>query len=261
MAVAETRIWATRPDHQNGVWRESLEQLGYPVIDLPLMMIEPVSAADEIQAVKNLILDFDQFNKVFFVSQNAVHEAFAWLRDYWPQLPLGVEYLAVGSKTAEAVMAEGVPVVHGEQAMDTDELLALPELQNVWGQKVLICRGRGGFGRMGEVLQSRGAIVRYCELYHRRLPSNAIANAKPFLTTGCSSDVVPLFSGETLQNFVRILEANQVAERDMALVVPGKRVQQAADQAGFSRIFMVENATAPVMLTGVKEVLHSIGAP
>ena len=104
--VSDARIWATRPAYQNAQWHESLVELGHPVVDLPLMMIEPVQDATEIQAVKNLILDFDQFHKVIFVSQNAVRETFAWLRDYWPQLPGGVEYFAVGRKTAEAVMAE-----------------------------------------------------------------------------------------------------------------------------------------------------------
>src|SRR5688572_14531267 len=128
------RIWATRPAHQNPSWIQSLRQFGLPVIDLPLMLIEPVTEPDELQAVKNLILDFDQFHKVIFVSQNAVREAFAWLRDYWPQLPVGVEYFAVGRKTAEAVAAEGVAVVAGDKSMDSDELLQLPQLQNVWGR-------------------------------------------------------------------------------------------------------------------------------
>jgi uroporphyrinogen-III synthase len=255
MAVAEPRVWATRPEHQNAQWCQTLAELGHPVVDLPLMLIQSVSDPAEIQAVKNLILDFDQFHKVIFVSQNAVREAFAWLRDYWPQLPVGVEYFAVGSKTAEAAMAEGLTVVNGTQAMDSDELLALPELQNVWGQKVLICRGRGGLPRMGEALHERGAIVRYCELYHRRLPTNAAAAAAAFLAHGCATDVIPVFSGESLQNLVRVLDANSSSERSMRLVVPGKRVTQAAEKLGFSRVITAENATNASMLAAVREAL------
>ncbi len=253
--MAETRVWATRPEHQNAQWRQTLAELSYPVVDLPLMLIESVSDPAEIQAVKNLILDFDQFHKVIFVSQNAVREAFAWLRDYWPQLPVGVEYFAVGSKTAEAAMAEGLTVTNGTRAMDSDELLALPQLQNVWGQKVLICRGRGGLPRMGETLHERGAIVRYCELYHRRLPPNAAATAAAFLTQGCAADVIPVFSGEGLQNLVRVLDANSSSERSMRLVVPGKRVTQAAEKLGFSRVITAENATNASMLAAVREAL------
>ena len=57
--MLDPRIWATRPAHQNGQWHESMAELGFPVVDLPLMMIEPVHEPAEIQAVKNLILDFD----------------------------------------------------------------------------------------------------------------------------------------------------------------------------------------------------------
>lgn len=254
-AVADTRIWATRPEHQNRQWCQTLAELGYPVVDLPLMLIEPVSDPAEVQAVKNLILDFDQFHKVIFVSQNAVREAVAWLRDYWPQLPVDVEYIAVGRRTAEALAEEGIDAVEGTRTMDSDELLALPHLQNVWGQKILICRGRGGLPRLGETLHERGAIVRYCELYHRRLPPTAVTAAAPFLATGCAADVIAVFSGETLQNLARVLEGNGCSEHIVRLVVPGKRVTQAAEKLGFSRIITAENATSSCMLAAVREAL------
>lgn len=257
--AAAARIWATRPAHQNVGWLESLRQFGVPVIDLPLMLIEPVTEPDELQAVKNLILDFDQFHKVIFVSQNAVREAFAWLRDFWPQLPAGVEYFAVGRKTAESVRAEGVAVAAGDQTMDSDELLQLPQLQNVWGTKILICRGRGGFPRIGEVLHERGAIVRYCELYHRRLPPEAASAAATVLAQGIAGDLVPLFSGETLQNFVRVLDANGIAERRVAVLVPGKRAAQTAHSLGFTQVITAENATAATMLANVRHWLQAQG--
>lgn len=259
-AAAETvaaRIWATRPAHQNPSWIQSLRQFGVPVIDLPLMLIEPVTEPEELQAVKNLILDFDQFHKVIFVSQNAVREAFAWLRDFWPQLPVGVEYFAVGRKTAEAAGAEGVTVVAGDRTMDSDELLQLPQLQNVWGEKILICRGRGGLPRLGEVLHERGAIVRYCELYHRRLPPEAVSAAAPLLAQGAVSDLIPLFSSETLHNLVRVLDANGVADRGMAVLLPGKRATQTARRLGFSQVITAENATTGTMLATARDWLRA----
>lgn len=252
------RIWATRPEHQNAEWAQTLGQFGLPVVELPLMLIEPVSEAAEVQAVKNLILDFDQFHKVIFVSQNAVRETFAWLRDFWPQLPVGVEYFAVGRKTAEAATAEGVTVVAGEDSMDSEELLQLPQLQQVWGQKVLICRGRGGLPRLGEALHERGAIVRYCELYHRRLPPQAVATAAP-LVQGVQRDLVPLFSSETLQNFDRVLEGNGVTGRQMTVVVPGRRAARVAGSLGFQQVITAENAATATMLAAVRQWLHDRG--
>lgn len=248
--AASVRVWATRPAEQNEQWRAALEGEGFATVAAPLLAIEPLREAGAVQAIKNLLLDFDQFDKVIFVSQNAVREAFVWLHNYWPQLPTGIDYYAVGKKTAESVLDEGVDVVAACGAMNSDELLSLPSMQNVWGQKVLIFRGQGGLPRLGEVLHERGAIVRYCELYERQLPVSIVEHYKQLLPLS-SKDVITLFSGETLQNFVAVLDANGVAERTMPIVVPGKRVAQLAHDLGFDQVYVAENASSQEMLKAI----------
>lgn len=245
------RVWATRPVEQNAQWQALLEGQGFTTVAVPLLAIEPVQEADAVQSIKNLILDFDQFDKVIFVSQNAVREAFEWLQGYWPQLPVGVEYFAVGSKTAACARAQGVEVVGAEQSMNSDELLAMSQMQNVWGQKILIFRGQGGLPRLGEVLHERGAIVRYCELYQRKLPAGVIEYIQPLLPVA-EEDVIAVFSGETLQNLVAVLDANGVCDRTMPIVVPGKRVAQLAYNLGFSRIHTAANASSQEMLSAIR---------
>lgn len=251
LAAKPWRIWATRPLEQNQQWHCTLQEQGYQVIDLPLLAIEPVSDPAGVQAVKDLILDFDQFHKVIFVSQNAVHAAFNWLWDYWPQLPSGIEYFAVGSKTAEAAAAHGVQPVAARTTMDTNELMALPQMQQVWGQKVLIMRGRGGLPRMGEILHERGAIVRYCELYLRQLPQEAIAAAAQPLAEEHERTLISLFSGETLHHLDQVLQHYPDVSRNMPLVVPGKRVTDLARSLGFSQIQTAANASEPAMLEAI----------
>lgn len=251
-SAARLRVLATRPLAQNEQWEASLQAQGFYTVAAPLLAIEPVHEAGAVQAVKNLILDFDHFDKVIFVSQNAVREAFAWLHNYWPQLPMGIEYFAVGKKTADDVLAGGIDVIAAHGAMNSDELLALPQMQNVWSQKVLIFRGQGGLPRLGEVLHERGAIVRYCELYQRQMPSEVAAHYQQLLPFS-TNDIIPLFSGETLQNFVAVLDANGVTERTMPIVVPGKRVAQLAEALGFERVHMAANASTQEMLKAVSE--------
>ncbi len=250
------RVWATRPEQQNRDWAASLRQ-HFDVVELPLLSIEPVSEVEAVQAVKNLILDFDQFQKVIFVSQNAVQETFEWLDDYWPQRPDGVEYFAIGEKTAKAVRAHQVDAVSGNTVMNSEELLSLSQLQEVWGQRILICRGHGGLPKIGEVLHERGAVVRYCELYLRRLPAEApggiqqaIANHDQF-----SKDIVPLFSGETLENLNLLLgNHHEFSKSAISLVVPGKRVNQLALSLGYPNVYMAANASAEEML----RVVHTV---
>ena len=131
-----------------------------------------VSADRPTLVLHTLVLDFDQFDKVIFVSQNAVEHAFNWLHDYWPQLPVGISYFAVGEKTAQALRAQGLSA-QVASGMTSEALLNLPALTEVWGQKILICRGRGGLPKLGENLHQRGARVRYLELYERLMPSDA----------------------------------------------------------------------------------------
>lgn len=259
-SAAVLRVLATRPEEQNEQWLERLNAHGFTTVAAPLLAIEPLRDDGAVQAIKNLVLDFDQFDKAIFVSQNAVREAFAWIHQYWPQLPVGIEYFAVGKKTADGVLKEGVDVIAAHTAMNSDELLSLAQMQNVWGQKILIFRGQGGLPRLGEVLHERGAIVRYCELYQRQLPAGVVSHYQQLLPFS-AKDVVPLFSGETLQNFVAVLDANGVVERTMPIVVPGKRVAQLAKDLGFEHVHLSINASSQEMLKAVSRCADSMIFP
>lgn len=250
------RVWATRPEAQNLSWITTLQAQGFDVVNIPLLSIEPVQEVEAVQAVKNLILDFDQFQKVVFVSQNAVQEAFTWLEDYWPQLPAGIEYFAIGKKTAQAVSQHNVDVVSGGIAMNSDELLNLPQLLDVWGQRVLIFRGQGGLPKLGEVLHERGAMVRYCELYLRLPPQGALAEVNRVAEEPTANeDIVPLFSGETLENLNNLLNNHQDQMKlRLTLVVPGKRVAHLAESFGFPRVYIAANASAEEMLNSIVSV-------
>lgn len=254
------RVWATRPEAQNSGWIATLTRLGYPVVNVPLLSIESVRDPAAVQAVKELILNFDQFQKVIFVSQNAVQSAFAWLTDYWPQLPDGTMYFAVGRKTADQARNWGITVYEPGQTMDSDALLAMPALQSVWGDKILICRGRGGLPRIGEVLHQRGAIVRYCELYERCLPGTAQQDvAKALFRSGDESTtghVIPLFSGETLQNLIQVLQKLAYDPQPLKVIVPGRRVADLAQSNGFESVTCAFNASEPAMLEALSALIN-----
>jgi uroporphyrinogen-III synthase len=245
MAINDWRIWATRPSAHNGPWVSQLKEIGFAVF--PLLVIQPIDDADSQQAIKTLVLDFDQFNKVIFVSQNAVQHGFNWLHDYWPQLPAGIEYYAVGEKTARSLRAEGVnsQVASG---MTSEALLALDDMVEVWGQKILICRGRGGLPKLGESLHQRGAMVRYLELYERLMPADAQARLAVELPQLASSDLLVAFSGETLHNLVTLFQNHPSAPWSNPILVPGKRVEELAYKLGFERVICAANACEQSML-------------
>jgi len=252
----------TRPEAQAVVWHEQLQSLGFNCARLNLLEISPVVGDDKIRAIKNKILDFDLYQKVIFVSQNAVDYGMGWLEDYWPQLPIGIEYFAVGATTAKKLASYGVAVqdlaVSVSGGMTSEDLLSAEHLQDVDGEKILIFRGCGGRGHLAEELRKRGAWVDYCELYERGLPMAAPGQLGQLLAATGSSGaqiILSLHSGESLQNLLSVLAQLPPAQQERArawmhnnlLLVPSQRIVEAAQAAGFQRIICAENATDNAM--------------
>jgi uroporphyrinogen-III synthase len=252
----------TRPEAQAAPWAEQLQALGFRCERLNLLEISAVAEEDKIRAIKNKILDFDLYQKVIFVSQNAVDYGMGWLEDYWPQLPIGIDFFAVGATTAKKLASYGVEVqdlaVSASGGMTSEDLLGAEHLQNVDGEKILIFRGCGGRGHLAEELRKRGAWVDYCELYERGLP---IAAREQLLQLIASTDAVEaqtilsLHSGESLQNLMAVCTQLTPAEQSIAcawmhnniLLVPSQRIVETAQAAGFKRIICAGNATDNAM--------------
>ena len=257
--LAGKRILITRPVHQSAGWRQLLESRGVHVDSIPLLEIAPVQEPGAVQAVKGRILDFDQFEHAIFVSQNAVQFGFDWLDDYWPQLPQGPRYYAIGAATARAIRQRGAePEACAGDTMDSEALLALPSLQNPHGERVIIFRGQGGRPLIGDTLESRGARIDYCELYQRLLPASAQQQLRDYAQT---PDAITLHSGETLDNFHQALTAVD-AERRAALmacplILPSQRVATRARAHGFTNGFAAINAGDTAMLAALQEALSA----
>lgn len=258
----------TRPEAQAAPWAEQLQGLGFDCARLTLLEISAVTEEDKIRAIKNKILDFDLYQKVIFVSQNAVDYGMGWLEDYWPQLPMGIDYFAVGATTAKKLAGYGVAVqdlaVSASGGMTSEDLLSAEHLHNVDGEKILIFRGCGGRGHLAEELRKRGAWVDYCELYERGLPVTARAQLLQLLVSaeGTSKQmIVSLHSGESLQNLLAVLaqltpgeqSAVRVWMHNNILLVPSQRIVDAAQAVGFKRIICAENATDNAMTAALLE--------
>lgn len=260
--LAEKRILVTRPAHQSAGWSALLQAQGAVVDCIPLLDIAPVEDGDSARAIKNLILDFDQYDHAIFVSQNAVQYAFDWLDDYWPQLPQGPRYYAIGAATARAIRARGAEPETGNtgegaesqpSTMDSEALLALPSLQQLQGERVVVFRGEGGRTLIGTTLQERGARLDYCALYRRTLPSDA---AEQIIAYPHTPDVITVHSGETLDNLHQVIEATgRKSLRQPLILCPSDRVAASARALGFPRVHAAVNAGDDAMLAALKDAL------
>lgn len=215
------------------------------------MSIEAVQSDAEKQSIKNLILDFDNFQQAIFVSQNAVRYGLEWLDRYWPQLPDGIDYYAVGASTAQLLEADGIAVTAADKAMNSEALLQLLDGQVQPCDKVIIFRGCGGRPYLGDVLEERGAKVSYAELYHRNLPEKSVQELSALnLAEG---DILSVHSGESLQNLLQLLQSAKVkCWAQLPLLVPGERVAAMAAKWGFQTIICAENASDESMFQALK---------
>lgn len=255
-------IVVTRPKAQAEPWAERLRTMGAETSVISLLEIMPVSEETQIRAIKNRILDFDLYSKAIFVSQNAVEHGFEWLENYWPQLPYGVDFFAVGETTAKQLQEHGVKVTDLAQsqtgAMTSETLLQSPALQSVTGEKIIIFRGLGGRPHIGEVLSARGAQVDYCELYERLLPAESREAFTQLLTRNLPHVVVVLHSGEALDNLYKIVCQMTVNPQDimvnMHLLVPSQRIFELATAVGFTKVSAAQNATEASMLQGLLDL-------
>lgn len=261
MSERPLQLLITRPLPQAEPWAQALLSQGIQSRCLPVLAMEPLSDPAGVQAIKDRIANIDLYQKVIVVSRNAVEFAMTWLDAWWPQLPTGIQWFAVGKTTARALEACGLTVSALEHtlegAMTSETLLVADELQQVAGEKIVIFRGQGGRGHMGEILRARGAQVDYCELYRRVIPAGAAAALADVLCSdGWRPDVVAVHSGESLQHWVQVLDeaAALTGEpgladtfRQRGLLVPGERVAALAAAAGFQQLLVAENATDQAM--------------
>lgn len=258
------RIIVTRPVHQAQSWSERITRAGYAQCAVPVLEIIPVSEPKQQQAIKNTILRLDDMFALIFVSQNAVELGFKWIDDYWPQLPKGLHYFAVG-KTTDRLLQEKLNQFGESSApsseftqMNSEELLQAPLLRHVENKKIAIFRGVGGRPRMAEELSARGAKVAYLELYERSLPPNA-RQAMLDAKINAQQDIVPVFSGESLENIQQLLATAQVLNwQNLPLIVPGERVAQLAGELGFVRVFTALNASEESMWETTQTCLKNL---
>ncbi|WNO09326.1 uroporphyrinogen-III synthase [Teredinibacter sp. KSP-S5-2] len=232
-----------------------MSALGCDIVDVPLLEISPFTGGPQVQAIKNCVMSLDEYAHLIFVSQNAVEIAFSWIDEYWPQLPLGLCFYAVGKKTAdciaEKIQSSNGRIVYADRTMTSEDLLACPELHHVAGQKVMLFRGQGGRPVLTETLSDRGAAVTLCELYERKLPCAAQACISNVFVDKQTRHIVPIFSGEALQNFVTLVKnIENINVLDLTIIVPSERVKQIA-QTYFKQVITAANAGEDAMYQSI----------
>src|SRR3990167_892906 len=188
--LTKLKIAVTRPCDQAAPVARRIEQAGGIPLLFPLLDIAPVQ---DQQALHEQISRLAQFDLAIFISPNAVQYGMAAIRAAG-DLPPALRIATVGQGSAKALRELGAAnIIAPTENFDSEGLLALPELQNIAGWRVLIFRGEGGRELLGNTLKARGAMVEYVTCYQRsksQLNVAALLNDAPDAITVTSSEAL-----------------------------------------------------------------------
>ena len=248
--MVRAQLLVTRPEYAQASSIRCFESAGYACTSLPLISIEPLNIeTQEAAAVRTQFLNLDHYNKVIFISPNAASIGGRLVDQFWPQLPIDIDWLAIGEGTAQALAKVGIDA-RVNMGIDSEALLDDSQLQELNQQRILIVKGIGGRALLQQKLEQRGAKVELAEVYKRtackydpqRLKSEL--NQKP--------DAILITSGEALE----ILQETPLpfAKNDSLLVVPSARIAKMAISLGFSQVVTSNGASDSAMVNCLNTV-------
>jgi uroporphyrinogen-III synthase len=232
--LAGLNIVVTRPREQAAGLAQRIEQLGGKPLLFPLLEIEAVS---DDQALSEQLSHLQQTDLAIFISPNAVRYGMAAIRAAC-ELPASIKFAAVGQGSAKALREMGIDkILVPTTRFDSEGLLALPELQDVAGLRVMILRGDGGRELLGDTLKARGATVQYVTCYLRskaELDAGALLAARPDALTVTSSEALAC-----MREQLGVADATDLAS--VPLFVPHARIADAARQQGWRQVVVTES--------------------
>jgi len=120
--------------------------------------------------------------------------------------------------------------------LDSEGLLALPELANVQGRRVVLFRGEGGRELLAETLRERGAHVDLVSCYRRAVPSSGAEGLVEALRER-RAHAVTITSSEGIDNLWSVLgDEGRRLMASLPVFAPHPRIAEHARSLGIQAI-------------------------
>lgn len=234
------RVLVTRPAGQADRLHDLIAAAGGRPVRLPAIEIHDTP---DMEGLQQALMQLERYDLAVFISVNAVEKTMEYCR-FLSQWPARVKIATVGARSAAALESYGLSVdlVPGHR-FNSEALLALPELHDMTGRRVVIFRGNGGRDKLRDTLVERGAEVDYVEVYRRVCPDVDPGSLQHLWQPGVL-DVITVTSNESLQNLFDMAGSEgQAALCGIPLVVASQRQVALAEKLGFtSEPLVAENA-------------------
>jgi len=236
MPLKGVGVLVTRPAHQAGNLAELIERAGGRAILFPTLEIFDTQ---DMNPLSEVIERMEQFDLAIFISPNAVNKAMNRIREKrtWPQ---GLRCAAVGkgsAKELERLGCEGALVPQGR--FDSEALLALPELQDMAGKRVVIFRGEGGRELLGDELIRRGAELTMVECYRRGKPVSGDVGLLLKQWDRGEIDAITVTSGESMRNLFDLVgKLGQQWLKKTPVFVFHENIAEVARELGVEQVYV-----------------------
>ena len=248
LPLAGLNVVVTRPREQALDLVRRIEELGGKPLLLPLLQIEAVPDDSELH---DQVTRMQQADLAIFISPNAVRYGMVAISASGG-LPASVKVATVGPGSAKALHEHGIThVLTPNSRFDSEGLLALPELKNVSGRRVMIFRGDGGRELLGDTLKARGALVEYVTCYVRSKKEIDIAEL-----LRQNPHVITVTSSEALSHlWESIKRSSGQGLEDLPIFLTQERIAALARQQGWRNV-MVSEAGDDGLLTSLVAWTH-----
>jgi uroporphyrinogen-III synthase len=222
-------VLVTRPVDQAGRLAGLIEELGGMPVRFPTIEIRaPRDPAPALAIIDRL----SQYTMAIFTSVNAVRYAVPLIRTRQGP-PAYLIISVIGKASARQLELFGVsPQLVPSAGFSSEALLAMPRMQVVHGERIVIFRGEGGRELLGDTLKARGARVDVAEVYRRAMPETDPGELIQRWKQG-EINIVIVTSNESLQNLFAIVgEVGQQWLCATPLVVVSERARRLAHVLG-----------------------------
>ena len=163
MQLQGLHVLVTRPQAQGLFLCQQIKRAGGLPWSFPTLEIQPLADTSQLLSVMSSLASVD---KVVFVTANAVRQ----VAPVWDHSS-AVQTMAIGEATARMMRECDLPIHQvPEHTFSSEGLLALPDMQQVSGQKIVLLAGEGGRRLMADTLTARGAEVVEVPVYRRTCP-------------------------------------------------------------------------------------------
>ena len=223
-------IVVTRPQEQARKLSQLIEAQNGTVHLFPLIEIVPL---EDYSAFHSTIAKLEGYDWAIFISSNAVENGMPKVKARKGGFPHGLSFAAIGPVTAAGLQQYGVEqILTPQQRFDSEALLALPQMQDMAGKKIMIFRGVGGREVLADTLRERGAEVDFAECYRRVNPQR---NADMLVTLWQNKqlDAIVVTSSEAMRHLLELPETGTADWlRSTPICVNHARIGELAQQQG-----------------------------